>query len=303
MLETQKHTVVRKINESSFYPHTYTSEKEGINSEIRIAEDEQRRYGIILNSKNCENVLVEFEYDNIVMIGFNIFQLTKKGKLGIAHIERESLEDENDYYVKKIIDCEFDFVSIAKYHECMVFLYKYPMTERRCQVYLPDAGILTKECQEAYVSSRDIVVLRDEKHSEIRDTTTGKVLYEMAESVIDTRAYETRNYVVVVMEYFNGDDRNRVVMFSKLPKVIPLLENEIYDPFYYIITERCIEIDINKSEKGITDFEAEEYHRDVVKGFVLYSCENYDSSDYEILMLEDYDKLISFEKYHGVCDL
>lgn len=69
------------------------------------------KYGIV---DNDENVLLPFEYDNIVDYYGNILLLVKKGKQGIAKIV-EDICHENDVSIEIITSCKYDLIKMEDY--------------------------------------------------------------------------------------------------------------------------------------------------------------------------------------------
>ncbi|MGN1135589.1 MAG: hypothetical protein ACI4SF_05155 [Oscillospiraceae bacterium] len=127
------------------------------------------KYGIF-SDDNEE--LVPCEYDNITFLNFEIFQLVKKGKIGIAHIEE--LDDEySSQRLKRLIPCEYDSLDYSK-SKATVALKKDEFEGQKCRVYFPMSDMLTDQYDSYEILGRGLIELCNSNGSELFDLLKGK---------------------------------------------------------------------------------------------------------------------------------
>lgn len=84
---------------------------------IFIVKDENEKYGIIYSD---ESELLPIEYDSITPLGFSLWQLRIKDKVGALQL---CFDDNNTLQIGWQMPCEYDYI-IAE-HDCMIKASKY----------------------------------------------------------------------------------------------------------------------------------------------------------------------------------
>lgn len=131
--------IKQKINNTSVPPTIFNEGK--YYSAIHIAR-KYEKYGVV--RPDGEEIL-PFEYDNISMAGFGIYQLSKGGKLGIADICKPNYDDYEPYVLRHLTPCVYDVIEYPQHGESFVLLRKDKEDGSEMQIYFPKSAKLSEE--------------------------------------------------------------------------------------------------------------------------------------------------------------
>lgn len=127
------------------------------------------KFGIFNGNKE---ELVPCEYDNITFINYELFQLVKNGKIGIAHIMES---DDSSLLLNKLIPCEYDSLDYSK-SMAIAVLRKDVFEGQKCRAYFPMSDMLTDWYDTYEILGRGLVELRNTEANELFDAFEGKMI-------------------------------------------------------------------------------------------------------------------------------
>lgn len=168
---SKNYTILQRINTPHrILPHTFDEGNKDVYSSIYIVKDGDM-YGVIDDNGN---EFIPCEYDNITVIGFGLFQLVRKGKLGLAHYGRDTRNNSAPFSLITLLPCEMDYVE-ARWYEETVILRKDVPNGMKVRAYFTYAKKLTEWYDDYIVLDRDIVEMRDCQKSYLYDARDGEM--------------------------------------------------------------------------------------------------------------------------------
>ncbi len=209
--------VVQIIKSLDFYPYgdqefAYISEKDG-------------KMGVF--SQTQEEMLIEFEYDNITYTGNGVYIVIKNNKMGLIH--PAYTEDDFYYDLQVEIPCEYDFIHTLGAYGRNFILQKTELNGITVCAYLSEPRYLTEEYDCYRYFKEGYIELRRPDKKELLDTYTGETLtddpaylvfniYETAKGVvIEEFAQKLNQYrLTFIREYFG----NPIIIIKDKTKTI-----------------------------------------------------------------------------------
>ena len=154
--------VVQIIRSLDFYPYdgleiAYISEKDG-------------KLGVF--SQTQEEMLIDFEYDNITYAGNGIYIVIRNSKMGLIH---PAYTDYDFYYDLQVeIPCEYDFIHTLGAYGRNFILQKNELYGNTVCAYLSEPRIFTEEYDHYRYFSEGFIELWRPNERILIDTYTGK---------------------------------------------------------------------------------------------------------------------------------
>lgn len=132
-----------------------------------LVANKRKKFGML---DADHRTLLPFRFDNISIIGFGLFLLIKRGKMGLLYIKKT---EDGVFYVKKQIPCEYDYIETHDLENTVV-LTRTTNQRTRMRVYLTAPDILTDEYQYVNYIDSNYMQLCDGTKRDIIDARTGE---------------------------------------------------------------------------------------------------------------------------------
>lgn len=209
--------VVQIIKSIDFWPYdqqdfTYISEKDG-------------KMGVF--SQTQEEMLVEFEYDNITYAGNGVYIVIKNNKMGL--IQPAYTEDEIYDDLQVEIPCEYDFIHTLGAYGKSFILQKNDLDGITVCAYLSEPRIFTEEYDHYHYFNEGFIELWRPNERIVIDTYTGNIItddpkgrvfnmYQTAAGTVIQEFLEKDKYrLTFISEYFGNPiilDKTKIIDFE-----------------------------------------------------------------------------------------
>lgn len=203
-VDDKTYHVVQIIKSRDFCPYddqefAYISEKDG-------------KLGVF--SQEREELLAEFEYDNITYAGNGIFIVIQNSKMGLIH--PAYTEDDFYYDLQVEIPCEYDFIHTLGAYGRNFILQKNELNGITVCAYLSEPRIFTEEYDHYRYFSEGFIELWRPNERILIDTYTGNIItddpkgrvfnmYQTAAGTVIQEFLEKDKYrLTFICEYFGN---------------------------------------------------------------------------------------------------
>lgn len=158
--------VVQIIKAIDFCPYddqefAYISEKDG-------------KLGVF--SQTQEEMLIDFEYDNITYAGNGIYIVIRNSKMGLIH--PAYTEDDFYYDLQVEIPCEYDFIHTLDAYGRNFILQKNELNGITVCAYMSEPRIFTEEYEHYRYFSEDFIELWRPNERIVIDTYIGNIIID-----------------------------------------------------------------------------------------------------------------------------
>ena len=139
----------------------FNEKYDDINASICIAQQDGQMGMVMANGE----IILPFAYDNISLMGNELYLLIKGGKQGILHAKPVYENDDITIDIMMKTDCVYDYISgRSRFQKSFVALRRDLPQTFTYEIYFVETGILLVECWKVDYMDEDYVVVTDFDH-------------------------------------------------------------------------------------------------------------------------------------------
>lgn len=269
-----EYNIKQRINNTSIPPTIYSEDEENIG--ICIARKDGK-YGVVTEA---DDVLLDFEYDNISMAGFNLYLLIQSGKMGVLHIRRTDEDAEQKFEIARVVPCAYDFIIFPKNGESFVILRKDSEKASSVQIYYTHTNIISEPYWRIEYNDRDYIVVTDfgSKVEKIFDNQGNNLFTASDENEDLCHAYETQGGTVFTKATINADVAS-LILVKKRRKPEYEQYPDLDGAFCFEITGEVEEICCDSFRPVLASEHTRTFERNFAIGFIIEKDARYQVLD------------------------
>ena len=210
-----KYNVKQRYDFSCTPTAIFNERYDDINNSLCIA-DQDGLLGMLMAD---ETIILPFAYDNISLIGNDLYLLIKGGKQGILHAKPVYESEKYTINIMMKTDCIYDYVSgISRFQKSFVALRKDLTNAFSYDVYVVDTGHILSGYSKVDYMDEDYVVLTDtDRRTKKYFDRYGNLIFTVPNNgecaIIVFEPFETKSGTVFVM--LQADDRYLIVFVER----------------------------------------------------------------------------------------
>ena len=152
------YSIKQRVDISATPTAIFDEKYDDINASICVVQQDGRMGMIKANGE----IILPFAYDNISLMGNNLYLLIKGGKQGIVHAKPVYGDDDVTINVMMQTDCVYDYISgRSRFQKSFVALRKDLPQTFIYEIYFVETGTLLTECWKVDYMDEDYVVVTD----------------------------------------------------------------------------------------------------------------------------------------------